>query len=135
MLHDCCECLCKCYNKSSRDIKFSQCLSKCYNKSSRDIKLSQCLSKCYMMIVVNTQQEMFSSQCLCKCYIMIVHRAARDIKFSQCICRCYMIAVNVYVNVTTNRLEISSSHNVYLNVIFFFFLLHDCCECSCKYYN
>jgi hypothetical protein len=48
--------------------------------------------------------------------MIVVNKRARNIKFLECLSKCYMTAVNVYANVTTNRQEKSSFHNVYLNV-------------------
>jgi hypothetical protein len=76
-----------------------------------------CLCKCYMIVVNKRARDIKFSQCLCKCYMIVVNKRARDIKFSQCLGKCYMNAVNVYVNVTTNRQERSSSHNIFVKIV------------------
>jgi hypothetical protein len=48
--------------------------------------------------------------------MIVVNKRARDIKFSHFLGKCYMNAVNVYVNVTTIRQKLSSSHNIFVNV-------------------
>jgi hypothetical protein len=87
------------------------------------IKFSQCLCKCYIPFNYIENRLTLSSKfspCLCECYMIFYWKSIDIIKFSQCLCK--LTHINMLHDMSysiENRLTLSSSHNVYANVIWY----------------